>query len=54
MIDARPSPWRGHLAGNSASARSVQRRVVALAEPAPGLSDERLRSWLVVLGGLER
>jgi hypothetical protein len=47
-------PWLGHLAGGLAAARGVLRGVITLAEHAPELSDEQLRSRLVTLGGLVR
>jgi hypothetical protein len=47
-------PWPVQLAGEPAAVESVLRGVVMLAEQAPQLSDEELRSRLVALGGLMR
>ena len=47
-------PWPVQLAGEPAAVRSVLRGVVMLAQQAPQLSDEQLRSRLVALGGLVR
>jgi hypothetical protein len=47
-------PWRVQLAGEPAAVESVLRGVVMLAEQAPQLSDEELRSRLIALGGLVR
>ena len=46
--------WPVQLATEPAAVRSVLRGVVMLAEQAPQLSDEQLRSQLVALGGLVR
>jgi hypothetical protein len=47
-------PWPVQLAGEPAAVESVLRGVVMLAEQAPQLSEEELRSRLVALGGLVR
>lgn len=49
-----PCWWSGQLCGQAAAVRSVLRGVVMLAEQAPQLSDEQLRSRLAALGGLVR
>jgi hypothetical protein len=48
------SPWPVQLAGEPTAVESVLRAVVMLAEQAPHLSEEELRSRLVALGGLVR
>lgn len=47
-------PWPVQLAGEPAAVESVLRGVVMLAQQAPQLSEEELRSRLVALGGLVR
>jgi hypothetical protein len=51
---ASPRPWLVQLAGEPVAVRSVLQSVVTLAEQAPELSDEQLRSQLSRLGRLVR
>ncbi|MDQ3764482.1 MAG: hypothetical protein M3460_23865 [Actinomycetota bacterium] len=51
---ASPRPWLVQLAGKPVAVRSVLQSVVTLAEQAPELSDEQLRSRLSRLRRLAR
>ena len=51
---AGPRWWPGHLSKEAAVVRLVLWGVVILAEQAPNLSDEQVRSRLVALGELVR
>lgn len=51
VVNPRPQPFLDRLTGTVelAAARSVLRAVITLADEAPGISDEELRSRLLIL-----